>query len=564
MRIPAARFPGRAPVAALGALAALAGMACSSGGGHSPAPQPQLDCALASALPAGQAFTISGKVVYDFVPARYSPASGTGGLYFGLTEQRPVRGADVEVRQCGNVLARTTTTDATDATAGTYSATFTPAAQGQISVYVLARTASPPITVVDNTSGQAIWTVAQPILSASPTLDVHATSGWSGGAYVGPRIAAPFAILDSMYTAARAILDVPRAPAFGAYPLVVNWSPLNSDISHYDPSTRQIWIMGHAGVDTDEFDREVIVHEWGHYFTDVFSRSDSPGGSHSLGDVLDPRLAFDEGFASALAAMLLQQTIYADTLWVGGAAMDAFGWDVENVPSPTDDPTPGPFSELSVIRATWDLYDAPTTPGSTTEAWDGVATGLGPIYDAIVGPQRTTPALTTLASFVAGLEGALGNDPTTNGQIDTLLQHYAVGPITSEWGDGDPGFRGASGIYTDVAAPSSTPYTITATLDGAYAWNERPQNQFYVFTATGTQATVSSACAYDVDLYGFHLGVALPGATATSPSGNETIRFTTTPGETYVVELNGWGGLGPDGKPNGTLGTYPATLTFSN
>ncbi len=563
MRNPAARRSRRALVVGLAAL----GAACSSGGGHTPAPPPPDPCTFAPALPAGQAFTISGKVVYDFVPAVYDPSTGNGGLAFALTEQRPVRGADVEIRQCGNVLARATTKDAADATAGTYSATFTPGAQGQILVYVLARTASPPIQVVDNTAAGAIWTVAQPVLSASPTLDVHATHGWANGAYVAARIAAPFAILDSMYTAAHALLDIPRAIAFDGVLLVVNWSPANSfsliDTSHYDPRKRQIWILGQAGVDTDEFDREVIVHEWGHYLQDNFSRSDTPGGSHGFGDVLDPRLAFDEGFASALAAMVLQQTVYADTYWNGGA-QDAFGWNVETAPppsgssgsNPADDPNPGPFSELSVIRAVWDLYDAPTTPGSTTEAWDGISTGLAPIFDTLVGPERTTQALTTIASFVAGLKGQPGVIGTA---VDAVLLHYQIGPITSEWGNGDPGL---SGMYTDVPAPSSTPYATTATFDGQYLPNERAQNQYYVFTATGTHATVTASSSYDVDLYAYASGTLLASDEQSySQSPTADIAFSTTPGTTYVVVLTGNGGLA---YGNTGVGAYTATVTFSN
>ncbi len=555
MTISATRLPRGALLAAMAAAAA-----CSSGGGHSPetTPPPTNDCELAPAVAAGQPFALSGTVVYDFVPARYSPATESGGLDFSAVEQRPVRGADLQVRQCGNVLA----TGATDA-AGHYAVTFVPTAQGQVSVYVVARTASPPIQVQDNTAGGAIWTVAQPLLSAAPTLDVHATHGWTGASYGPGRIAAPFAILDSMYTASRRLLDLPRDVPLP--PLQVNWSPLNypctSTSCSYNPASgniitshyvgNAIYILGKTGVDTDEFDREVIVHEWAHYFEDDLSRADSPGGSHGFGDVLDPRLAFSEGYASAFAAMLLDQPIYADTGWPNGS-MDAFGWDVENVPTPTDDPSPGPFSELSVIRAMWDLYDGPGTPGSTTEAWDTIATGLAPIYDTLVGPERTTPALTTIASFVTGLKAQAGVDATA---VKNVLAHYTIGDITSAFGDGDPRMRA---MYAPV---TSFPWSRTVTFDAGYYPNEQPQNQYFVFTAgpSTTHVTVSSACTSDVDLYAYHLGQLL--AVADSTSGNETIGFPTTPGETYVVLLNGWGGYT---NPVSGGPYYDATVSFAS
>ncbi len=380
---------------------------------------------------------------------------------------------------------------------------------------------------------------------------MHATHGWTGSQYGASRIAAPFAILDSLYTASHRLLDLPRDVAFDVVPLTVNWSPLNSygtiGTSFYDPSFRQIYVLGKDGEDTDEFDREVIVHEWGHYFEDNFSRSDSPGGPHGFGDVLDPRLAFGEGYASAFAAILLDQRIYADTYW--GPGLNAFGWDVETQPTPTDDPTPSAFSELSVIRAMWDFYDG--VPPGVTESWDTAQVGLGRIYDTLLGPERTTPALTTLASFVTGLKAQPGADAAA---IDAVLARYGIGPIISAFGDGDAQLRA---MYAPLAFPSST----TVTLDSTYFPNEQPQNRYFVFTAAPgmTQVTVRSSSIYDVDLYGVHVGQFL--ALAESTSGNETIVFATVPGETYVVILTGWGGFTPPVPPPGP---YSATVGFAS
>lgn len=586
MTIPAARFTGPS----LAALAAVLAAGCSSGGGHAPLTcEPMLpapagtpfaptgaDCDATPAVPPGQPFTLSGTVTYDFVPARYDPATGAGGLDFGAAAQRPVRGAAVEIRQCATVL-QTATTDEN----GRYTATFVPGFTGRVYVAVLARTADPPVQVQDNTDGDAVWAVATPLDAPTSTLDVRATHGWDGCAYGPWRIAGPFAILDDVYTAAHRLLALPRDVPFASFPLAVNWSPQNVPSSyddpatgaigttHYDPALRQIFVLGADGIDTDEFDREVVVHEWGHYFTDTFSRADTTGGAHSFGWVLDPRTAFDEGLASALAAMLLQQTIYADTYW-GPAGMDAGGWDVENAPSPTDDPSPGPFSELSVIRALWDLYDS-----GTNEPFDGAALGLAPIHDALVGPLRSSIAFTTIGSFIAGLKQTLGNVAATNAAIDGVLAHYDVGPITDGWGTGDVALRA---IYTDVAAPTATPASLTATLSAftcqgafcvSWAWNERPQNQYFVFTASGTTATVTSTATQDVDLEAYHFG-SCAGSTpcgllggAWGPTGNETISFATAPGEVYLVALTGWGGYDPH-NPVPSPGTYTATLTFSS
>jgi hypothetical protein len=553
----------------LGLAAALAS-ACSSSSSHKPAGPTVCasataeTCTGAPAIPAGASFIVSGTATYDFVPATYDPLLGTGTLDFANAEARPVRGADVEIRQCGTVLATATTNDA-----GGYSATFTPGPTGPVYAVVLAHTASPPIQVQDNVNCDAVWAVAQPI--AASTVDVHAPHGWTPGAGYGPnRIAAPFAILDSMYTASHRLMDIPRTVPFASVPLAVNWSPSNSPTtigtSYYDPSLRSIFVLGAAGLDTDEFDREVIVHEWSHYFEDNFSRSDSPGGAHGFGDVLDPRLAFGEGYASAFAAILLDQRIYADTLWSGGA-LDAFGWDVETAPSPTDDPTPNALSELSVIRALWDFYDdVPPNGIGVLEPWDSAVIPLAAIYDTLIGPERTTKAFTTLASFVWGLKQTLGNDPAANAKIDAVLTHYNIRSITSEFGDGDPTFRGTNGIYTDVPDFTAGTVTLSKVLDGSRAWNERPQNQYYVFTTTtGTHATVVATSNYDVDLYAYDFSVSpSPLAVDDRPyalSKTANVAFNTTPGHTYVVWLNGWGGISSN-QPG--VGTYGADVAFSN
>jgi hypothetical protein len=449
-----------------------------------------------------------------------------------------------------------TTTDA----GGRYAITF--AGTGMVDVVALAKTMSPAMQIEDNADGNRIWAIGKTVDAVSATHDLHATHGWTGTSYdPNARSAAPFAILDSMYTAASGFLAAGRSPPFPG--LRVNWSPENiaNDTDTYDPASGliitshyapwdgEIYILGRADDDTDEFDSHVIVHEWAHYFEDNLSRADSPGGSHGRGDVLDPRLAFGEGYASALAAMLLSESIYADTFrW--GASFVSFGFDAETVPYPTDDfddaappgqqgLNPGPFSEMSIIRALYDLWDS-----GTNEAWDTISVDLGTIYDVLVGPQRTTNALTTIASFVAGLKAP---QPGVNAAaVDAILAHYSIGPISDEWGTGDTEL---SAMFKAV----DVPYTDSFTLDGRYDPNMQQQNRYLVFTATGASATVTSSSAYDVDLFAYSSGVLLD--IGAGLDGNETLSFATTPGQVYVVVLNGWGGVN---------GPYTATVSISS
>lgn len=501
-------------------LAVLLLAACGGGGSSSSAPAP--------APPPSGARTLSGKVTYDFVPAVYNVATRVGGLDFALASARPVRNGRVLLLEGATELAATTTNES-----GSYSISYAPKGTGALQVVALATSATPSIIVQDNTAAGSPWGIVAPVGAGVTTVDLHASHGWTGSAYnPQARSAAPFAVLDSMYTAARAFLAVRPSAAFPA--LKVNWSPDNAPqagnkalgqigTSHFSPAENQIYVLGKEGADTDEFDSHVIVHEWAHYFESNLSRSDSPGGSHGPGDVLDPRLAFGEGYGNGLAAILLPESVYVDTTWSGGT-LRAFGFDAESEPNPTDDPQPSVFSETTIMRVLYDLYD-----GGANEGFDGVQVGLGVFYDVLVGPEKATSALTTLGSFITGLKAQAGVNAAA---VNTLLAHYQIGPISSPYGDGDPDLRA---MYLPVAPPFSG----TLSFDGGAGSNKWAQNQYFVVTGNGGPITVRSSCAQDVDLFVFKAGERV--AAAITTSGNESLSFNATASADYVVVVTGFG-----------------------
>ena len=66
--------------------------------------------------------------------------------------------------------------------------------------------------------------------------------------------------------------------------------------------------------DSDEYDRHIIIHEWGHYFEDKLSRADSIGGPHGLSDRLDFRVAFGEGWGNAISAIITDDVFIVTAL----------------------------------------------------------------------------------------------------------------------------------------------------------------------------------------------------------------------------------------------------------
>ncbi|HEY1087270.1 MAG TPA: hypothetical protein VGE37_06225, partial [Archangium sp.] len=403
------------------------------------------------------------------------------------------------------------------------------------------------IQVEDNTANNATWAFGATLNAGQTTLDLNATHGWTGTSYGANRRAAPFAILDSMYTASKAFQAV-RTVNFPA--LKVNWSPNNApqsgnkaagqiSTSHFSPSENEIYVLGLSGADTDEFDTHVIVHEWGHYFEDNLSRSDSPGGPHGRGDVLDPRIAFGEAWGTAVAAMVLPETMYTDTLW-GSGQLGAWGYDAET-PSSGDDPAPNAFSENSVLRVIYDLYDA-TADG----AHDQVGVGLGAVYDVMSGHQRQTDALTTLASFITGLKALPGAN--ANG-INAVAAQYAVGSVTSDFGTGD---MNLAGMFTSAPIP----YNGGINLLGGFEENTYQQNQYYVFTGTGGTATITADSAQPVGITAYRRGAYLNRSDPTT-TGTSQKRFSisTTANTTYVVVLTGYAQ---------TMGSYNVSLTITS
>jgi hypothetical protein len=373
---------------------------------------------------------IIGRVTYDRIKVN---SNGRGLNYRNITrepaKQVVVKGLDNK----GRVVA-TTTTDNN----GEYSLTnLQRDKEIQIRVYAQLEKSgisSWSVKVVDNTNRDSQYTVEGSLLSTGQNntrRDIHASSGWNGSSYANSRDAAPFAILGSIYQAIEKVILADSTAIFPA--LIVNWSENNiasgegtdSQLregqivtSHFNGENK-LYILGDANSDTDEYDDHIIIHEWGHYFEDQFSRTDSIGGPHSDGDRLDIRVAFGEGWGNAWSAIATDNPIYFDTMDIrqsGGWSMDI----EENTNS-----VPGWFSETSIQEILYDLYD------SHDDNSDTISLGFQPIYKVLVGSQKTTPALTSIFSFIKGLKD---ENPRYIDKIDELLLNADISIIDDIYG----------------------------------------------------------------------------------------------------------------------------------
>jgi len=213
--------------------------------------------------------------------------------------------------------------------------------------------------------------------------------------------AGAFNILDQILKAqeylriSTADCDLPSSPTFfvgcspfSTAPLVtIYWSAgvspgiyYGSDqaISYYLNGQRELYIQGGnngnvVSSDMDHFDDAVILHEYGHFVEDVFGRPNSPGGTHDGNSIIDPRLAWGEGWADYFQAAITGNPTYRDTygtpdcssLCAGvfyNTSLDPSGTAANDAPT-ANSKAEGNFREFSIARVLWDV----TKPGGVSQ-----------------------------------------------------------------------------------------------------------------------------------------------------------------------------------------------------
>jgi hypothetical protein len=398
--------------------------------------------------------TVSGKVTYDFVPL--VPLGTFGGLDYSRTEARPVRLATVQFIEAG-VVAASTTTDAN----GDYSLTLDPSRSGFLRVRAETVATGTGLSfdfrVVYNTDGDAIYTLDGAAFStgtADSVRDLHASSGWTGNDYGAERAAAPFAILDTILIGRDFVLEA--APGLDFPALVIHWSPNNvasvGEDGDPDYGTGEIgsslfslseglFLLGAEDTDTEEYDRHVILHEFAHYLEYRFSRSETFGGPHARGDLLDLRVAFSEGWATAFAGLALDDPIYRDTGGSGQAF--AFAFDIEGGGSGFQR---GWYAEFSVLELIYDLVD------TAIDGNDILSYPFSTVWSVMTGPMKTTHALASIFPFLNGLKTANASDQAI---IDQLAQGQAIASVTTDFGENETNDAGSIDVL-----PIYTPITV--------------------------------------------------------------------------------------------------------
>ncbi|MGJ7510311.1 hypothetical protein [Variovorax sp. GT1P44] len=432
--------------------------------------------------PSATTVALNGVATYDSIP---NPA---GALIYSASTPKPVRGAIVEVVDGNSAILTTTTTDASGAYSATVPANTSVVVRVKAQMVQSGSGATWDVTVRDNTQSNAIYAMETASFStgaAASTRNVHAPSGWGGTNYTSTRVAAPFAVLDAVYAAQAKVLSVAPATVFPALRLF--WSANNvpatgnpalgqigTTFFSNDDGTSAIYVLGKEDVDTDEYDASVIAHEWGHYYQSAFSRDDSPGGSHSMADSLDRRVAFSEGWGNAWSGIALARTNYTDA--VGGGQAQGSNVDLSAGASPN----PGWYREASIHSILWKLNSIvgfkPIHDTLTSSAFkSGIAvTSIHPFtaaFDAVAPTSASTLAgLLSAQNISAAANDPFGtletNDGGISGTASTLPMYRTAtvgGGVTSACvsNQAGPVNKLASYVYLKFTAPMARNYTIT-------------------------------------------------------------------------------------------------------
>lgn|GEM_PF-813188 len=494
----------------------------------------------AAGLEADQAEVTSGGVMvggvaqYERVPVKFDDAFGASALDYEQIRQEPIAGATVQL-VAGTTVLRTSTTGED----GSYRlAVPSDAASGQpLTVRVLAESRRPRLQVADNTAGGRVFALeSEPFEPGANVVfvDLLASSGWTGSGYQ-ERAAAPFALMDTVRRASWSLVpqwldSLPR--------LTIFWSegnrPVSGDeadgaigTSHFQVDKDALYVLGAEDEDTDEYDTAVVVHEWGHFlFARGLGRSDTIGGTHGAGYVLDARTAYEEGVCNVLGAItgLAGGNYYSDT----SGPLQGRGWLEKLDENLAYDPIPGWYSEGSVQTLVFDLFDA---ANDAAEDFDNVSYGAAGTLELLV----ETLDQGNYATVFTLLQAAETLHAEDSAALRALADWHLIDPDDSGgWEANLPLFRAIP------AEGGSASLQLEAAVEGsARDWGARASaNRWVSFVGDGRTWEVRTASEQDVDLYVSENG--WPLLETRSASGYETLIVTTRPGALYVANVRSW------------------------
>ena len=127
--------------------------------------------------------------------------------------------------------------------------------------------------------------------------------------------------------------------------------------------------------DPDEYDDDIILHEFAHYMVEHYSADSSGGGSHR-DRLVDPYLAYGEGLAYFLSSAIrndptMTDNYLGDARYIDYEAVTIAGEDLDDFYGTTNGRADGNQREEMPAGIIWDVWDGP----SADEPWDTIELG---------------------------------------------------------------------------------------------------------------------------------------------------------------------------------------------
>ena len=332
-------------------------------------------------------FTVQGSFSYeDRIWDQYG--------YTGAVQNLPIRHADVDVVNASNgAILGSGSTDAD----GGYSIPVT-GLTGSVTLYVRClsstdRAADYHVKVVDtfdrvdgtvDLSGSTIHAVTTSNRSHNPSIPLLDVGSYLIQDTTGSGVAQAFNILDAGVDA----FDYLHSSAgIGRFPTASEFLVYGWDGTSGSTGSNYLWqgiYITSSTTDTDGWADAVILHETGHWASDMFGNDHNPGGIHYIGDIdQDPRLSYGEGYASFFMGQVREYraaflngsgqpkddhvSFYADlgippAVGTPGGLGFAFDFETGLYQNGTPVGQVGTACETGVTAALWDLVDGYDTP----------------------------------------------------------------------------------------------------------------------------------------------------------------------------------------------------------
>lgn len=577
----------------------------------------------------GASITITSNAIYY-----YRPTNVSLGLY-GNPVSDKISFAEVIVKssagaivQCGNTDADGNISIAIPKAAGTYS----------LIVNSRANNAKLHISVLNDINANIYYSLMQVFSISATDTSPKSVTGLVAKARASedPEIkGAAFNIMKDIYRANEYIRSSLGDTTWAAPKVSVYWKAgfnpnsyrdaayADQGLSYYSTGNRKLYILGGIngqvkGVDTDHFDDSVVIHEYGHFLEDVYAKQDSPGGSHSGNSIIDPRLAWSEGWANFLQSAVqtnwnntLNTVVtdanvsrgkrYIDTIGfsgdsveTGGSGSIAISFDLTlaggsaSGQDAVGSAGEGTFREMSVARTLYKTIATATTNASLhadvpfSAIWSSFSSSSSGLASAAsvfrnIGLFNHYLDLLITGSFpssAANWTNVLSDEKQNKTSID-----YA-NPLV------DPGTTSAN-CAAKTISPVIDAGPTCDTSTGLYSVsNKLKSNDFYVYYHDGSNTTLdinysaSAASAADLDLnvysyshssyedcygmYGYQFsdfGGAVRSARryGSTESGSETVNLGGLPVGYYMINVKAY----TLNKSSGTLSTQGSQYTFA-